>query len=59
MAVRTSDLKLILYYCEGKYSGDQINKNEMGGVCSMYREQERCVQGFGGETLWRETTLKT
>jgi hypothetical protein len=22
----------------------------MGGACSMYGKQERCVQGFGGET---------
>jgi hypothetical protein len=27
-------------------SGDQIEKNEMGGTCSMYGE-ERCLQGFG------------
>ena len=25
-------------------------KNEMGGKCSMYSGQERCIQGFGGET---------
>jgi hypothetical protein len=32
------------------YSGDQINTNEMTGACSMYGTQERCIQGFGGET---------
>ena len=32
------------------YSGDQIEKNEMGGACSMYGGEERCIQGFGGET---------
>jgi len=31
-------------------SGDKIEKNEMGGACSMYRGEERCVQSFGGET---------
>jgi hypothetical protein len=30
--------------------GDKIKKNEMGGACSMYGGEERCVQGFGGET---------
>jgi hypothetical protein len=32
------------------YSCDQIKRNEMGGACSAYGRQERCVQGFGGET---------
>jgi len=31
------------------YSGDQIKKNEMGGAGDMYGEEERCIQGFGGE----------
>ena len=31
-----------------KYLGDQIKKNEMGGACSTYGEEERCIQGFGG-----------
>ena len=30
--------------------GDQIEKNEMGGACSTYGGEERCIQGFGGET---------
>jgi hypothetical protein len=25
-------------------------ENEMGGACSAYGGEERCVQGFGGET---------
>jgi Txe/YoeB family toxin of Txe-Axe toxin-antitoxin module len=25
-------------------------KYEMGGACSAYGGEERCVQGFGGET---------
>ena len=32
------------------YSGDQVKKNEMGGACSMYGGEERCVQDFGVET---------
>jgi len=30
--------------------GDQIEKNEMGGACSMYGGEQRCIQDFGGET---------
>jgi len=28
------------------YSGDQIEKNKMGGACSKYGGEERCIQGF-------------
>jgi hypothetical protein len=28
------------------YSGDQIEKNEMGGAYSKYGGQERCIQGY-------------
>jgi hypothetical protein len=38
------------------YSGDQIKKNDTGGTCGMYVGQERCKQGFGGETQGKETT---
>jgi hypothetical protein len=31
------------------YSVDQI-ENGMGRACGMYGRQERCTQGFGGET---------
>jgi len=33
------------------YPGDQMNKNEMGRACSMYFGQQRCIQGFGKETM--------
>jgi hypothetical protein len=36
----------MLAYC----SGDQVEKNEMGGSCSTYGGEERCMQGSGGET---------
>jgi hypothetical protein len=32
------------------YSSDQIEKNDMGGACSMDGGEERCIQGCGGET---------
>jgi len=25
-------------------------ENEMDGACSKYGEEERCIEGFGGET---------
>jgi len=31
----------------------------MGGACSAYGGEERCIQGFGGETLMKETTWET
>jgi hypothetical protein len=30
-------------------SGDKI-KNEMGGACSKYVGEEKCVEDFGGRT---------
>ena len=32
------------------FSGDQFEKNEKGGACSMYGGEERCIHDFGGET---------
>ena len=32
------------------YMGDKIEKNEMGGVCSAYGEEERHIQGIDGKT---------
>ena len=31
------------------FSGDEIEKNEMGGVCSVYGREERCIQGLVGK----------
>jgi hypothetical protein len=42
----------ITLYC----SGDKIEKNELGGVCSMYGGEEKCIQGFGEEIGGQETT---
>jgi len=40
------------------YSGYQT-KNGIGGACSTYKRQERCKQGFSGETWGTETTWET
>jgi hypothetical protein len=32
------------------FSGDKMEKNEMGGACSAYGGEERRIQDFGGET---------
>jgi hypothetical protein len=33
------------------YSSDDIRKNGVGeGVSGMYKGQEMCIEGFGGET---------
>jgi hypothetical protein len=31
------------------FSGDKIEKNEMGGACSAHIREERRVQGLGGK----------
>jgi hypothetical protein len=31
-------------------SGDEIEKNEMGGACSVYGEEAKRIQSFDGET---------
>ena len=36
--------------------GDQVKKGEMGGACSTYGRQARCISDFGGETLGKNTT---
>jgi hypothetical protein len=37
----------------------KMDKNETGGACSEYGEEERRIQGFGGETRGIETTCET
>jgi len=32
------------------FSGNKIEKNEIGGACSTYVREERFVQCFDGET---------
>jgi len=40
------------------HSGEQVEKNEMGEACSMYGEEERCVQGFGRKTWGKKKHLE-
>jgi hypothetical protein len=37
---------LLSHYC----AGGKIEKNEMGGACSLVGRGVMCVQSFGGET---------
>jgi len=53
---RLHNEELYELYSSPYYSGDEIEKNEMGGACSMYGQETRCVQGFGGVTCGKETT---
>jgi hypothetical protein len=39
--------------------GDKIKKNETDRACSIYRGEERSIEGFGGKTCGKETTWKT
>ena len=39
-----------LYCLLNVFLGDQIEKPEMGWACSTCGGEERCIQGFGGET---------
>ena len=41
------------------YLGVQIEKNEIGGACSTYGGEERCIQSVGGKIGGKETTWKT
>jgi len=46
---------LLTQYC----SGDKIEQNEISGARSAYGGEEKCIQGFGGETLGKEATWET
>jgi hypothetical protein len=32
------------------HSGDEVKETEMGRTCGTYGGEERCIQGFSGET---------
>ena len=38
------------------FSGDQIEKNEMGGACNTYGKEKRSIQDFVGKTWGEDTT---
>jgi hypothetical protein len=44
--LHNEELNYLMQYC----LGDQIQKDEVGGACSMYGEEERYIQDLGGET---------
>jgi hypothetical protein len=46
---------LLIQYC----SGDQIEKNKMGGARSTYGGEKKHIQGSGGKTQGKETARKT
>ena len=39
-------------------SDEQIEEDEMGGECGTMGKNEKCVQGFGGKSIRKETTWK-
>ena len=39
------------------FSGDQITKNEIGRVSDTYGGGEKCIWGFGEETLEGKSSL--
>ena len=41
--------KLMICIPHPVFSRDKIEKNEMGGACSVYGGEERRIQGFGDE----------
>ena len=45
------------HYSPIYFSSDPVEKNEMGGACGTYVGEERCVQGFGGETRGKKRPL--
>jgi len=45
--------------CTLQIFGDQIRKNEMGGACSTYGEEEQCILYLDGETCGKESIQKT
>jgi hypothetical protein len=46
-------------YCSPNIVRVIIEKNQMDKACSTYGEEERRIQGFGGETCKKETTWET
>jgi hypothetical protein len=47
---RLHNKELYALYSHQYHSGDQVKKTEMGRTCGTYGGEERCIQGFSGET---------
>ena len=45
-------MSILTKYC----SGDQVEKDEMSWARSTFGGDQRCIEGFGGETWGKETT---
>ena len=56
---RSRNVVFIHIFYVNNHAGDQIKRNEMGGVCGTYGGHKRCIQGFGGEIRRKENTRKT
>ena len=41
--------ELMICTLHPKFFGDKMDKNEIGGACSAYGEEERRIHDFGGE----------
>jgi hypothetical protein len=39
------------------YFGDQIKEDEMSRACSTYDEEQKCIRGFGGNSLMERDIL--
>jgi hypothetical protein len=35
-----------------------VSRRKVSGTCSTFGDEERCIQGFGGETCGKETTCQ-
>jgi hypothetical protein len=44
------DKELYALFLTKYYSGHQIKKNNMGKAYSTYGGEDRCIQGFSGDT---------
>jgi hypothetical protein len=44
------DKELLCSVLTKYHSSDQVKKTEMSRTCSTYGGEERCIQGFSGET---------
>jgi hypothetical protein len=38
-------------FCAPNDLADQVTDDEMGGACGTYKEEQKCIQGFGCKTL--------
>jgi hypothetical protein len=48
---KTTEQGALCSVLQSKYhSGDQVKETEMNRACSTYGGEERCIEGFSGET---------